>query len=329
MSIDLELRSPHYITKKELEEIIFPLGWTTDKRYSSYIWYQTSNFESTRGAWLDLRYVENAQYRKTKTIITSSTNAGRSYEDLEAQNNVLKVLKGHFGGYIYNTQDGTRNYIFNDIPKLLPLEKAIGFVYITFSHNIIRASIIVEEVDERIIKSDDLYIASLDKSLLRNNTVIPFLVTSLETLLKYTFIKYIENDDDAIEQIYKKNDRIHYSKLKGLLTGETSMAEIEAKEFNFQNLSSAHEGYKKYIGIDLFSILNKDIEYEGVSLTFRVVLSEIIEMRHEFIHEGVVNTKLGSKKMKKYIYFMKEFGSKFIEEFNYKKNLRLDLEELL
>lgn len=174
MSIDLELRSPHYITKKELEEIIFPLGWTTDKRYSSYIWYQTSNFESTRGAWLDFRYVENAQYRKTKTIITSSTNAGRSYEDLEAQNNVLKVLKGHFGGYIYNTQDGTRNYIFNDIPKLLPLEKAIGFVYITFSHNIIRASIIVEEVDERIIKSKDLYIASLDKSLLRNNTVIPF-----------------------------------------------------------------------------------------------------------------------------------------------------------
>lgn len=107
------------------------------------------------------------------------------------------------------------------------------------------------------------------------------------------------------------------------------MAEIEAKEFNFQNLSSAHEGYKKYIGIDLFSILNKDIEYEGVSLTFRGVLSEIIEIRHEFIHEGVLNTKLGSKKMKKYIYFMKEFGSKFIEEFNYKKNLRLDLEELL
>ncbi|WP_339801568.1 hypothetical protein MKY19_07070 [Paenibacillus sp. FSL R5-0744] len=329
MSIDLELRSPHYITKKELEDIIFPLGWTIDRRYSSYIWYQTSNYESTRGAWLNIQYTENAQYRKTKTIISTMTNAGRSYEDLEAQNNALKVLKRHFEGYIYNTQEGTRSYIYNDLPKLLPIEKALGFVYITYSHNIMRASFIVEEVDERIIKSDDSYIASLDKFLLRNNTVIPFLVTSLETLLKYTFIKYIENDDDAIEQIYKKNDKIHFSKLRGLLSGQITMAEIEAKEINFQNLSLAHEGYKKYVGIDLFSILNKHLEYEGSSFSLREVLSEIIEMRHEFIHEGVLNTKLGSTIMNKYIFFMKQFGIKFIEEFNHKKNLRLDLEKLL
>jgi len=329
MSIDLELRSPHYITKKELENIIFPLGWTIDRRYNAYIWYQTSNYESIRGAWLNIGYTENTQYRKTKTIIYTMTNSGRSFENLEAQNNVLKVLKRHFGGYIYNTQEGTRSYIYNDLPKLLPIEKALGFVYTTYSHNIMRASFIIEEVDERIISSQDSFFASLDKSLLRNNTVIPFLVTSLETLLKYTFIKYIENDDVAVEQIYKKNDKIHFSKLKGLINGQISLAEIESKEFNFQNLTSAHEGYKKYLGVDLFTILNIDLEYEGVSYSFREVLSEIIQMRHEFIHEGVLNTKLGRAVMNKYIYFMKEFGAKFIEEFNLKKNLRLDLEELL
>lgn len=47
MSIDLQLRSPRYLTK-DLEDI-FALGWTTIKRYTAYIWYRThveGNFAS-------------------------------------------------------------------------------------------------------------------------------------------------------------------------------------------------------------------------------------------------------------------------------------------
>jgi len=327
MSIDLELRIPKHIIKKEIEDVLIPMGWVVNPKYENcYTWYHMDNYQSIRGVWLYLKYYSSE--KKTTTTITTSTSAGRSYEDLFTQNNTLKILKKIYGGYIYNPQTGTRSYITNDIPKLQASEKALGFVYSAFHDNLLKTSIIIEDVPEQILLADS-YIAELNKELLRNNMIVPFLVTTLETFLKYTFIRYLETNESARDQVFKKNDKIHFSKLKSLLEGQISISSLETENYNFQNLISANEAFKKYLEIDLFEILNTSKKFNKRIVVLREVITKMLDSRHKFIHEGIIDYKLSRAEMEKYIFCLNSFGELFVDRLLILKNLRIDFKKYI
>jgi len=142
VSRDLYLRCKQHITADQIETVILPLGWvrTEDLCYS---WFHTEHHESTRGCWLYVTYDPEDQPRGTKTLFHAYSNAGRSHEDLEAQNGVLRALRKDLGGSLLNPEDGRRTYLLNDVPKLTPSEKACGFTYVVFDQHLGRVSMLI------------------------------------------------------------------------------------------------------------------------------------------------------------------------------------------
>jgi hypothetical protein len=183
MSIDLFLRCKQKPAISDIEAVIFPLGWEACEYVpgsgrTSYLWFHHENYESIRGCWLFLDDPENDDPLGTKLVFHAYSNAGRSFEDMEAQNQVIRSLRKTFGGSIYNPESGRTSYLDNDLPRLTPAEKACGFTYINYQQNLQRASLITEESSTQSIKLKEIghWYATLDKAILRNNATVPFLV---------------------------------------------------------------------------------------------------------------------------------------------------------
>ncbi|MGH7596216.1 MAG: hypothetical protein ACREOI_07680 [bacterium] len=265
MGIGLFLYSKNSPKTKNIEKIIFPLGFKPVDEPSGrwYWWFKTDNYESIRGCHLDvMRVNDNQDYPKgTKTVFSSHTSACRSYEDLEIQNRVLRELRNSFGGSIYDPQEDRYGYIKNDIPKLSPAEKRCGLVYSHFEDNLGRAMIATSDLDRRYIELRNLgnkdVELTYDKNMITNNFIVVFLVSVFESFLKDLFIAYLEMDREIQNRIFEKKSKIEYITLKELLENKKTLAEIEADSYTFQNLHSANLAYSNYCGINLFQIWNK------------------------------------------------------------------------
>lgn len=305
MSIDLFLRCKKSPTTKAIEKVIFPLGWEKQEYFPgskarSYLWFHRENYESTRGCWLFLNKPDEDDPKGTKLVFHAYSNSGRSYEDFEAQNNVIKALK-----------------------------KACGFTYINFQHNLNRASMAVSDISKHTIKMMELgdWYGSLDAGVIRNNTLLPFLVASTESFLKEFFIAYLETYPNVQEKIYEKKSKLEYSELKRLLSGEKTLAELEADNYTFQNLYSANNAYKNYIDVDIFKVLNKRKRVKNKSRIVRDVVIEILDLRHKIIHAAHIDIGLDRNRMETYIAYARKAGELFVSSFLAEKSFRIDLEE--
>jgi len=329
MSLDLYLRTKARRTVEEIESVIIPLGWKKSDEEKSYYWYQTENLESTRGCWLFYSFDVEGEPEGTQLVFHSYSNAGRSYEDLEAQNNVIKLLRKNYGGSLYNPQEGNSSYLTNDIPKLSKAEKACGLVFTHFQENLSRARLVANDnpKGKTNLGGFDSYFLTLDTHILRNNMTIPFLVATLESFLKNFFIKYIESHSEIQERLFEKKSKIDYIQLKELLSGNKSIVEVEAEEYTFQNLFSANNAYKKYLEVDIFEILNKKKKYKNSYSIVRTVISELIELRHKIAHTAFIDVGLDKSRVEKYIFYLGLAGDLFAEKFLIEKNFRIDLDE--
>jgi len=333
MSIDLLLRSSKKPSSKQIEEVIKPLGWHREvfvKGYHnpSYRWFQTKNHESTRGCWLFIYAPESTGLDTARTVFHAYSNAGRSYEDLEAQNNVIRALRQKFTGSLENSETGKNSYLPNDITRLSPAEKACGYAYLHFQHNLGRASMSIQDIDKQHIKLSKLmpYAFTMHPGVVRNNILLPFLVAILEALLKDFFIAYIDSHPAIQDRIYEKKSKVDYVVLKQLMKNEKTIAQIESSEYSFQNLLSAHTAYRNYIGIDLFQILNRRIKFEKRFYVIRNVLQEMISLRHDVIHGANVHIHLDKNQICLYLNVLERFGASFENIFLKGKNFKFNLE---
>lgn len=334
MSVDLYFRCKAKPTLEKVETVIFPLGWRKQEYFTgykepSYLWFHQENYESTRGCWLFVNKPDSGDPKGTRIVFHAYSNAGRSYEDLEAQNQVIRSLRKVFGGSLYNPQEGNSSYLYNDLPRLRPSEKACGFVYINYQQNLGRASLIVADVSEKAkkMKQLDEWTITWDKGILKNNTTLPFLVSCLESFLREFFVAYVETHPDIKERIYEKTAKIEYRQLRDLLSGKKTLAELEAENYTFQNLYSAHAAYKAYIGVDIFDILNKRRRVGKTSRIVRDVIQEILELRHKIVHTAFLDIDLNKERMDTYIGYLRKAGQLFVNKFLAEKNFRIDLEE--
>lgn len=337
MSIELSLLVDAYIDKNEIEDILFSMGFEKSEIYDkAYIWFDT-NFVSTRGCWFNVGYdvevlisVEPEESKIFKTVLNTKTNSGRSYGDIEMQMEVLRRIRDNFGGDIFDPDNLEYGYFEHDLPNLSRTEIACGLAYSHFQENLYKAKILIEEVDINDVKEKlELGFPITNQQLLRNNILLPFFVSVLETFLKLFLMRYLETNDIAANKIFNKKEKLPYSLVKDLLSGEKTIIDIELEEYSFQNFNSANRGYRNYLDFDLFEVLSQRVKYNENEETIASVIQEMINMRHEIIHEAKLEYHLDKVTMDKYYYFLEKFGEIFITDFMKKHQLRLLIEEEL
>ncbi|PFO03748.1 hypothetical protein COJ85_13985 [Bacillus sp. AFS076308] len=336
MSIELKLLVDKYIDKEDIEQIIFNLGFKKNEIRGNYLWHN-SDYVSTRGCWFDFQFdvevfisAEPELHKVYKTVLSTKTYSGRSFSDIEMQMEVLRKIQEKYGGDVFDPDELEFGFFENDLPNLSRTEIGCGLAYMHFTHNLYKAKLLIEDVDLEEIKGKlALGFPILNIELLRNNTLLPFFVSVLETFLKLFFMRYLETNDEAVNKIFSKKDKLPYSTVKDLISGEKTIIDIEMEEYSFQNFNSANRGYKNYLNFDLFKVLSNKIIYNENEETIASVLQEMINRRHEIIHEAKLEYHLDKSTMDKYYYFLEKFGEIFITEFMKKHKLRLLIDDEL
>jgi len=330
MSVQLEILIGEHIDRRDIEDIISSLGFNKKEQYENeYLWYN-DDFVSTRGCWFSFGYDVVVSYEKedrvVKTVCSTSTNAGRSYDDFQIQIDTIKKIEEAFGGIIYT--DGELGYFENNLPKLTRTEIACGYAYLTFERNLAMAEQLIEEIDSRVLKYKELGIPPIfEKNFLRNNTLVPFLVSIMESFLKTFLHNYIRTNQDAENLIFKKKDKLPYSIVRELLDKEKTIIEIEMDNYSFQNFNSANKAYIHFIQIDLFKeILSTKVVVDGQERSMVTILSELLEKRHRLIHEAELDYSLNKSQMEKYFNCLVLLKDTFKEVFKEKRKMRIDLE---
>ena len=330
MSIDLFLRIKQKPNTEKIEEVIFPLGWRAGTEKNEYFWFHKENYESTRGVWLFLYTPSDEDPKGTKLVFCVNSKVGRSWEDLNAFNNVIRELRKKFGGSIWNPQTAKQSYEENNIIKLSPLEKACGFCYSHFKDNLSRARLSIDKLDTRLQSLSEItgFVHTLDSGLIRNNLILVFLIGSLEIFLKDFFINYINCSSEIQEKIFEKR-KIDGVDVKRLISKEITIAEYEAEQFTFQNLQSANKAYREYLGIDLFKVLGQRKKIENKYYVLFDFIQEALKLRHKIVHTTFLEKDLDENKMMLYTKGIELIGKIFINDLLDNKGLRIDLEKFL
>ncbi len=333
MSIDLFLYSKKTPSREAIEDIVFPLGFepVDDQGERWYWWFKEENYESLRGCRLYVSPVKGSKEeypRGTRTLFHSYTNAGRSHEDFEMQNNVLRMLKDKFGGSVFDPQEGRYAYLTNDIPKLSAAEKRCGFVYGRFYNNLGLAEMAVSDRDPKSSAAKQIFegMTSYDKNVLTNNLVIVFLVSVLEVFLKDLFVSYVEAQPSVQEKIYAKTSKIDYPTLKELLERKRSLAEVEADSYTFQNISSANLAFSTYVNINLFKVWDRKKKIDKKFYNIREGILELLSLRHKIVHTAYMDGEADRGKLDKHRLIVFRAGELIVEALE-KQGFRMDLEK--
>lgn len=321
---------------QEVDEILVELGF--DRRFNDLAWYRwSSKYESTLGCEFSIESGESIEINGnniSKSLLTAVTYRGRSHADLEMQNKVISKLQQKFGGVLCDERGLPTDFIENTLPQLTSTEIACDLEYARFLSNLTRFRRLIEEVDDKLVEQYQLVEESAvkeilstslshDVPLLRNNTLIPFAVASLEDFFKNFLVKNLETNEKARDVIFQNDRKIKYSEIKEILSGEKSLIDMEMDFYNFQNLESVNNVYKKFLKFDIFKeVLQKEMLIEKEKVTVLSVLSELITIRHKVIHEASLDYTLGKKKMNQYASFLSLFGEEFMNKFRDKMGLR-------
>ncbi|MFE9076923.1 hypothetical protein [Bacillus mobilis] len=325
-------------TLEEVEKILVELGFK--QQFNNSHWYKWfDKYQSTEGCIFGMtsRKDTNNEY---EFFFKASTYLGRSYADVEMQNKVIREIREKFGGVLCDENGLQTSFIENTLPQLTSTEIVCEIEYRRFLNNVARFNILIEEKDEKFLEDYRVmedpgmreFISSAlsyNTSLLRNNTLIPFAVATLEDFLKNFLIKNLETNEKARDIIFQNDRKIKYSEIKEILLGEKSLVEMEMEFYNFQNLESANNAYKKFLNFDIFKkVLQEEIPLENEKVTVLSILIELIAIRHSVIHEAKLDYTLGKTKMEQYYTCLQFFGTTFMDKFRGEFGLRDTFKEL-
>lgn len=133
------------------------------------------------------------------------------------------------------------------------------------------------------------------------NSLMPFLVAILEYFYGQCFADFIKYDTNARNLLIDEKLKIGIADVIAILQKENSLEQIIAQSYNFQNLDSINKAYKKYLSIDVMSILSERKKVNRKIIRVLVKIQEILDARHRFVHELDINYNLTKQAYLDYI----------------------------
>jgi len=309
MSVEITLYTKK-TTKTSLIKFLLENGFQKTKHFIEelnndntqyYIWYEFENYQSSTGVEATIQKIsteEQNNYKSSEWILHTRTRSSGSFEDKQKQNEIIRIARKKFGGTFYNDWYGTNKYInLEDYPKFSPLEKSLSIISNNATDKIEKlknclkgyqneTSSLISNIEHDFIKS---LIKDNDPSIILYNSLIPFLVSVIEYFFSQSFYNYLKYEPNCRELITSEKIKIDISEALNLTYKINTIEGIVTKSYNFQNIESINRSYKKYLNIDIRSVLSckKKIDSKVVRVIDK--LDEILNARHSFVHELDIN----------------------------------------
>lgn len=343
MSVEITLYTKK-ATKTSLTKFLLENGFQKTKHFIEelnnanslhFIWYEFEDYRSSSGVEATIQKIsieEQNNYQSSEWILHTRTRSSGSFEDKQKQNETIRIARKQFGGSFYNDWYGTNKYInLDDYPKFSPLEKSISIISNNAIDKLEKLRDCLEgyqnETSEMISKIEHDFIKSLiknnDPSIILYNSLIPFLVSVIEYFFSQSFYSFLKYKTSCREIIISEKIKIDISEVLDITHNINSIESIVTKSYNFQNIESINKAYKKYMNIDIRSVLSCKKKVD--SKIFRVInkLDEILNARHSFVHELDINYEINKELYFGYLKTMEVIIELMLAEFK-TKDLKIE-----
>lgn len=343
MSVEITLYTKK-ATKSSLTKCLLENGFQKTKHFIEelnnanalhYIWYEFENFESSSGVEATIQkssVQEQNNYQCSEWILHTRTRSSGSFEDKQKQNEIIRIARKQFGGSFYNDWYGTNKYInLDDYPKFTPLEKSLSIISNNATDKLEKlrdcldgyqnqTSEMISKIEHDLIKS---LIKDNDPSIVLYNSLVPFLVSVIEYFFSQSFYSFLKYDSNCKEEITNEKIKLDISEVLNINNNRNTIESIVTKSYNFQNIESINRAYKKYLNIDIRSVLS--CKKKVNSKIFRVInkLDEILNARHSFVHELDLNYDINKEIYFGYLNTIEVIIELMLAEF---KNKNLNIE---
>jgi|GEM_PF-564352 len=317
MSIEIDFY-PLKASKTDLKNFIESQGFYKTRYFLNpfpqgtlyYAWYEEKDYKSKDGVEAVIIPFDrdNKDIKKSKDyFLHTRTRVWASAYDRQKQNEIIKDARKRFGGYFYNDHGGKNRYIqIHKDEFLKPEESGILNIYERLKDKLMNLYKTLAPIEEPFKEAINNAKHPDVKSLLINqnpdqylyNSLLPFAVSVIEHFFKELFIVLIKYNSSAQKILIDTKIRefkmaINVSHMIEIQKGENSIEDLLAANYTFQNIGHINEAYKKFLGIDMISILSKR---KIKNKLLKDELVDIIERRHGMIHHFIFSPDMNKMK---------------------------------
>lgn len=298
---------PQKATRDDLKKYLEDLGfekcghfWDWPKGTLNYSWFDYEDFKSIDGVSADIFPVSSDELSITgnEWALHVRNLYSASWHDVKMFNDVLRGARKLFGGTLQGDY-GINRYapLWDD--KSTPISRGISAIHSHVKQEISAVKFSLPEASMKQLqpvdeKMEDFikYTQTLDPSRVIYNGLVPFAVSMFEYFFSQVFQVLIKYDPVALKKRGEHKQKVDFETLLEVEKKESSIENIIARNYTFQNLSQLNKAYKEWLGIDVRNILYKKKKI-GSSVTFlENRISEIIEYRHGIIHHFAIDRSL-------------------------------------
>lgn len=318
---------------KKLFWIIEKLGYAEvavpkDLKYAykkMYFWHPEKYDLTYVGVELNVRQIENDEI-----IIETRTRAGRSYLELQQQNQTIKIIKEFFGGY-YRTDYGKNKLFPSDEcnPEKTDLEMALYVQRWIFNNALTPLKIYVDFISESIHtngSAGDLYsdatgvlpfIDGMRPVVVSNNIQLPYLIGAWENYIKNVFLVVLKYGD--VSDKFIRPDKLSADDLIRIKNGEACVEECLVNRLSFQRPYIIISNFKQLdSSIDVNGIFQKPFKRRKTSLYTQI--DDMIDLRNKIVHDGFLDANLTQKDISKFIENITEVADRLYKVLGKKYN---------
>lgn len=312
--IELTIDKKHMM---EVKEILFEFGFSESKS-NNYKWFDDELSLSGCHVWMNHEIYGDLNIQGTVSVF-------RSHEDVEKLIKTMTVLNEEFGGRIIDMDTSELAKLENKIPQYEIIEKKCELVYRSLVTNFEVVHGLIE--DAKVFDENPKALRlryKFNKDLTRNNTLIPFMVSIVESFLKDYLSMYMEYSEVDRNKIYEKHKDVTLNKLRKVFEGKESIVDFALIKYSFQNLDNVKDAYETYANIHIY----RDVFDNLDDIDERKVIDHIYELirrRHTIIHESELYGDLDKRKMMNYYNALKNFCNKLVEVLGEQNGIRVNL----
>jgi len=298
---------PKKATRDDLKKYLEGLGfekcghfWDWPKGTLNYSWFDYEDFKSIDGVSADIYPVSGDELSITgnELALHVRNTYSASWYDVKMFNDVLKGARKLFGGTIKGDY-GTNRYapLWDD--ESTPIGRGISAIYSHVKKEISVVKFALPETSMKQLqpingKIDDFikFTQSLDPSRVIYNGLVPFAVSMFEYFFSQAFQVLIKYDPVALKKRGDHKQKLDFETLLEVDRKESTIENIIARNYTFQNLNQLNKAYKDWLDIDVKNILYKKKRI-GSSVTFlENRISDIIQYRHGIVHHFAIDRSL-------------------------------------
>lgn len=331
---------PEHASKKDLINYLKNLGFKKCDHLSewpkgavNYSWFDNEDYKSIVGVSADIYPLgEDEQgITQNKWALHVRNTYSASWHDVKMLNDVLRGARKLFRGTIKGDY-GTNRYAPLWEDNSSPISRGITLIYQHVKNEISSVKFALPEPSIAPLKpikedNNDDYIEqinSLDPSRVLYNGLVPFAVAMFEYFFSQIFQLLIAYDKFALEKRKQYKQKIDFSILLEIANNETTIENVIARSYTFQNLNHLNKAYKEWLNIDVRKILFRKKKIGNQISYLENKIAEMIEHRHGIVHHFEIDRSLTKDG---YIHILKAIEKSMLEIIEYlEKKYHVEIE---